>query len=429
MPRPLRIHLEGALYYVTCRAIEPNALFRDAKDYDAYLDLLKEYRAKYRCKLFAFVLLSDHLHLCLQPTSAAPISTIMHALNSRYTKYFNRRYGHAGHLFQERFKSTVLEKAPSLLRLTGYLHAHPLRHGVTDDLRGYRWSSYLSYLTSVSEINAAEAQEVMEHLAAEHPGTTYEQYVVSMPAREWDAMHAALQQRAVGSDAFLSMIAQRLRAPSAPSGQPRLAPVLPVARPGPAVTPRPVARPAAERSHSSLILTGSLAVGFLSLCTATLYDRNLMTLKRTVQALEQERALLFNGGSAEETSGAQLATFSPAVHLTGVGVDITVRPMMGVSAASAQQDHLEFRGGRLTSRQLGAHGFFPSRYTVSRQNQRAVVWEAIQTDTTGAIASWRGEWDGQTIHGVLSRQEPGQPAAHFNFVGAVTAPGQPTSEI
>src|SRR3989338_3921198 len=148
MPRPIRVHVEGALYYISCRAIEKTALFKDQADYEAYLQLLETYRSQFGFKLFAYALLPDQLHLCLELTNKATISTVMHAINSRYTKYYGKRYGHAGHLFQERFKATLMEKTPALLRLTGYLHTLPLRLGMVRELQAYRWSSSLHYLTA-----------------------------------------------------------------------------------------------------------------------------------------------------------------------------------------------------------------------------------------------------------------------------------------
>ena len=65
MPRPPRIHLEGALYYVVSKAIEGTPLFKDSQDYTIYLELLSGYRNQFAFKPFAFFLLPDALQLCL----------------------------------------------------------------------------------------------------------------------------------------------------------------------------------------------------------------------------------------------------------------------------------------------------------------------------------------------------------------------------
>ena len=141
MPRPVRVHMEGALYYVTTRASEGQVLFRHPKDYEAYREFLMTYRERYGFKLFAYVLLPTEIHLLVELAQDTTISTIMHAMNSRYTKHVAKRYQHTGHLFQERFHTTLVEKAPSALRLTGFLHKLPAWKGAAGDLREYPWSS------------------------------------------------------------------------------------------------------------------------------------------------------------------------------------------------------------------------------------------------------------------------------------------------
>ena len=66
MSRSIRVHVEGALGYVTSRAAEGVVLFRDARDYQTYLALLEEYRRRYGFKVFSYCLLSEELHLCVE---------------------------------------------------------------------------------------------------------------------------------------------------------------------------------------------------------------------------------------------------------------------------------------------------------------------------------------------------------------------------
>ncbi len=78
----------------------------------------------------------------------------MHQLKTAYTVYFNRRHQVVGHLFQGRFKSTVIEAEKYFLEVSRYLHLNPVRGEVLGQgtpmerwkrLREYRWSSYRGY--------------------------------------------------------------------------------------------------------------------------------------------------------------------------------------------------------------------------------------------------------------------------------------------
>jgi REP element-mobilizing transposase RayT len=434
MPRPVRVHVEGALCYVTSRANEGGALFRDARDYEAYRKLLLSYQARYGFKLFAYVLLPDQLHLALELTNGVTISTIMHAINSRYTKHVAKRYGRTGHLFQERFHLTLIEKAPSLLRLTGFLHQLPQRKGAAADLREYPWSSYLGYLaaagSSIGPTPGGEVQEVLDLLAAERPGMTYEAYVHGLSSDALDELELALETPVVGSEAFRTLVAERQQAAAvrgltvaAPGGQAAHEPSLPAPRPQPRVGRLP-----------SFMVTTSLAVAFLSLCTTVFYANGFTLLQENVRVLAQERAsaflAAFGRSAAPAVSSSRLAALSAPATLAGTVWELHLRPMNG-AAAQAQIDRLRFDGWTMTSDELKANGFQPSKYTAIPQDGGSVVWEAVQADRQGTLVTWRGTWNGRTMHGVLTRQAPGQPAMNCGFVGSVASQGagQATSEI
>jgi len=62
-----------------------------------------------------------------------------------YTRRFNNRHGRSGHLFQDRFKSIIVENDAYLMRLSCYIHRNPLRAGIVARLVDYPWSSYKAY--------------------------------------------------------------------------------------------------------------------------------------------------------------------------------------------------------------------------------------------------------------------------------------------
>jgi putative transposase len=128
-------------------------IFRDDRDRLKFLGYLSEGVERYRVKAHCFVLMQNHFHLVVT-TTEANLSKWMHQLKTAYTVYFNRRYQLVGHLFQGRFRSTVIEADKYLLVVSRYLHLNPVRGKVLGDgtpierrdrLREYRWSSYRGY--------------------------------------------------------------------------------------------------------------------------------------------------------------------------------------------------------------------------------------------------------------------------------------------
>ena len=65
-----------------------------------------------------------------------------------YAYYFNRKYGHNGHLFQDRFRSEPVNDIAYFMTLMRYIHQNPIKAGLVDDLQDYRWSSWHEYAST-----------------------------------------------------------------------------------------------------------------------------------------------------------------------------------------------------------------------------------------------------------------------------------------
>ena len=55
MPRLPRIYVKGVLYYITCRGVHRERIFRQEGDYKMFLDLLQKYQQQYGIKMFSYV--------------------------------------------------------------------------------------------------------------------------------------------------------------------------------------------------------------------------------------------------------------------------------------------------------------------------------------------------------------------------------------
>ncbi len=122
------------------RGNERKSVFRDDTDRDAYLARLARYRREFHFKLFAYCLMTNHVHLAIERGPVA-LSRIMHAVQSTYTQRFNRRHDRVGHLFQGRYKAFVVQKDRYLFALLRYIHENPVRAGIVKRPQDFSWSS------------------------------------------------------------------------------------------------------------------------------------------------------------------------------------------------------------------------------------------------------------------------------------------------
>lgn len=145
MGRPLRIEYEGALYHITSRGNERRKIFLDDRDRITFLEILKDYHARFGILIHSYVLMDNHYHLILE-TPKGNLLKVMHGINSRYTIYFNRRHNRVGHLFQGRYKAIIVDKDAYLVPLSRYVHLNPVRARVVEKPEHYRWSTYCGYI-------------------------------------------------------------------------------------------------------------------------------------------------------------------------------------------------------------------------------------------------------------------------------------------
>jgi REP element-mobilizing transposase RayT len=126
------------------RGIEGRAIFRDDRDRDAFVVRLGAVTVATGLTVYAWALLPNHLHLLVR-TGATPLARAMRSLLTGYAGAFNRRHRRRGHLFQNRYKSIVVEEEPYLLELVRYLHLNPLRARVVPDLRALERYPYTGH--------------------------------------------------------------------------------------------------------------------------------------------------------------------------------------------------------------------------------------------------------------------------------------------
>jgi REP element-mobilizing transposase RayT len=115
------------------RGIEGRRIFRSAPDYENFLGRVETLATAGAWVVYAWALLPNHAHLLVR-TGRQSLPKGMRSLLTGYAGSFNRRHRRRGHLFQNRYKSIVVEEEAYFLEVVRYLHLNPLRAGVVKDL-------------------------------------------------------------------------------------------------------------------------------------------------------------------------------------------------------------------------------------------------------------------------------------------------------
>ena len=144
MARVARRDAPGSIHHVLLRGIEGRRIFLDDDDRRDFLDRLARQITEGRGSCFAWTLMSNHVHLLLR-TGERPLSEAMRRLNTGYARAFNLRHRRRGYLFQDRFRSILVEDDGYLRVVLRYIHLNPIRGKLVsslDALARHPWTGH-----------------------------------------------------------------------------------------------------------------------------------------------------------------------------------------------------------------------------------------------------------------------------------------------
>ncbi len=158
MPRYSRTLSKTQIYHVMLRGNNREKIFIDNEDKDRIINILYEKKGNGEYLIYAYCIMDNHIHLLIKEEKAS-VSSIVKRVGVSYAYYFNKKYRHIGHVFQDRFRSEIVENDAYLLALIRYLHQNPLKAGIST-IEGYKWSSYREYLNRGKGL--AETREILK---------------------------------------------------------------------------------------------------------------------------------------------------------------------------------------------------------------------------------------------------------------------------
>ena len=212
MARKPRVEFERAFYHVIVRGNQRRDIFRDDRDRINYLERVEHYRRRYEFTVYAYVLMSNHVHLLVE-TARVPLSKIMQGIQFSFTQRYNRRHGTVGHLFQGRYKAILCDRDAYLLELVRYIHLNPARLKHPQDPWNYRWSSHRGYLGQGTPVEV-KAELVLGQFGPSlvQARRAYLKFIEEgIDLGHVDRFYEIVDQRFLGDDEFVEQLDKRLQ--------------------------------------------------------------------------------------------------------------------------------------------------------------------------------------------------------------------------
>lgn len=185
MARPLRVAVPDGVYHVIARGNGRQSTFLDEFDHLSFLDVFQAVLLRFGWHCLTYCLMGNHYHLVVR-TPNPNLSLGMRHLNGVYAQRFNRRHATCGHVFQGRFKSTLVDRDSYLQELARYVALNPVRAGACRAPEEWRWSAHRA-LIGVAEDRLVDARGLLAHFGPDLPRARhrYREFVEDADGDPW----------------------------------------------------------------------------------------------------------------------------------------------------------------------------------------------------------------------------------------------------
>jgi putative transposase len=160
MARQPRLQIPGGIYHVTGRGNRREPIFLDEVDYERFVAILGDVVERRRWRIYSYCLLPNHFHVVVE-TLEPNLAIGMHRVNGVYARWFNRRHGFVGHVFQRRYYARMVESDWHLIELARYVSRNPVSAGLCRHPAEWPWSSYCAIAGTAASPPFVDAGRVL----------------------------------------------------------------------------------------------------------------------------------------------------------------------------------------------------------------------------------------------------------------------------
>jgi len=205
MARLARVVLPGHPHHITQRGNRRQDVFFCEDDYESYLVLLREWCSVENVEIWAYCLMTNHVHLIVKPGKDSNLSKAIGETHRRYTRMINFRENWRGYLWQGRFASFPMDES-WLLKAAAYVELNPVKAGMVGRAWDYKWSSVHAHLAGKDAGSIIETGPLLD-LAGDW--RRYLQEAQSYETEEFSKHERT--GRPLGNDGFIEMAEKLLK--------------------------------------------------------------------------------------------------------------------------------------------------------------------------------------------------------------------------
>ena len=140
-----RVYYRHAIYHIVSRGNNKQKILEGDQNKALFIEILGKYKKRFSFKLYAFVVMDNHIHLVVETTDVQPVSRIMQSILLSYSCHYRNKTAYVGHVRQGRFQSSLIEGEQYIIECIDYIHHNPVRAKMVSLATDYCWSSACFY--------------------------------------------------------------------------------------------------------------------------------------------------------------------------------------------------------------------------------------------------------------------------------------------
>ena len=140
------------MYHVYVRGINNEFIFNQVREKNYLKRIIRKHLSEYNVEIYAYCIMSNHAHLMIKSEQISELSMFMSKILAEYAAYYNFKWKRNGHVFQNRFKSEIIEESKYFWNCLKYIHMNPVKAKMVSNVLQYRYSSIHDYKNGKSNI-------------------------------------------------------------------------------------------------------------------------------------------------------------------------------------------------------------------------------------------------------------------------------------
>jgi len=142
MPRFPRSYIQTNYFHLITQGINKEYIFNADEDIRYYINAMNEAAINNTVEIVAYCIMNNHAHMLVNTLEIINLSNYMHTVNTKYGKYYNKKYNRVGYVFRDRYKSEGIYSEKQLLTCINYIFNNPIKAGICKRPEDYPYSNY-----------------------------------------------------------------------------------------------------------------------------------------------------------------------------------------------------------------------------------------------------------------------------------------------